>query len=54
MQKKGTSLEFPLLHVRITFTSGVYMKNISTWTLFMDHELDCGLFLKNSEAFSAR
>ena len=52
--KKGTSLEFPLLHVRINFTSGVYMKNISTWTLFMDHQPYCGLFLKNSGAFSAR
>jgi hypothetical protein len=30
--QKGTSLEF-LLHVRIKFTLGVEMKNITTWTL---------------------
>jgi len=52
--KKGTSLEFPLLHVRIKFTLGVYVKSISTWILFMDDELDRGLVFKQIEGFSVK
>jgi len=52
--KKGTSLEFSLLRVRIKFTLGFNVKSISTWILFMDDELDHGLVFKQIEGFSVK